>query len=130
MMGADGQKYFTLRIKRELINDGFFKYTRNPNYLGEIMIYASFALLVGRWEILAYFVFIWAVFFNMRMYIKDLSLMKKKGWEKYSKQSYILLPKVFRFDVLNYLFYAALISGAYLIYQAGGIENITKLVRM
>jgi steroid 5-alpha reductase family enzyme len=46
MMGADGQKYFTLRIKKGLLNDGFMKWSRNPNYVGEMMIYGSFALLV------------------------------------------------------------------------------------
>jgi len=46
MMGADGQKYFTLREKRKLLNDGFMKYSRNPNYVGEMMIYGSFATLV------------------------------------------------------------------------------------
>ena len=84
MLGSDGQKYFTLRIKRELINDGFFKYTRNPNYLGEIMIYASFAFLVGWWEVWAHFIFVWTVLFSMRMIVKDLSLQKKKGWTRYS----------------------------------------------
>ena len=42
MMGADGQKTFTLQIKKGLINSGFSERTRNPNYLGEIMLYASF----------------------------------------------------------------------------------------
>lgn len=46
MMGSDGQKYFTLRLKKGLIKDGFAKYSRNPNYLGEIMIYTSFAMTV------------------------------------------------------------------------------------
>jgi steroid 5-alpha reductase family enzyme len=46
MMGADGQKYFTLRVKKGLLNDGFMKWSRNPNYVGEMMIYGSFALLV------------------------------------------------------------------------------------
>lgn len=44
---ADCQKYFTLQLKKGLISSGFFKYSRNPNYLGEMMIYFSFALLVN-----------------------------------------------------------------------------------
>ena len=31
---ADGQKYYTLLVKRGLIDNGFFKYSRNPNYFG------------------------------------------------------------------------------------------------
>ena len=42
---SDSQKYFTLKLKKELINEGFFKYSRNTNYLGEILIYLSFAIL-------------------------------------------------------------------------------------
>jgi len=47
------------------------------------MIYASFATLVGRCEIWCYFIFVWTVLFHMRMYVKDISLMQKKGWETY-----------------------------------------------
>ena len=44
MIAADCQKYYTLRVKRGLITDGMHKYIRHPNYLGEMMIYGSFAL--------------------------------------------------------------------------------------
>ena len=36
---GDAQKFYILRLKRGLIEDGGFGYTRNPNYLGEILIY-------------------------------------------------------------------------------------------
>merc|ERR1712179_161221 len=39
---ADVQKYFVLRARKGLITDGFFSKCRNPNYLGEMMIYGSF----------------------------------------------------------------------------------------
>ena len=60
VMSADCQKYFTLhamRLKRQeaegrnfiekaedrpLITEGMFSWTRNPNYLGEIMVFSSF----------------------------------------------------------------------------------------
>jgi steroid 5-alpha reductase family enzyme len=35
---SEAQKYFTLKLQPELITDGVFAHTRNPNYLGEIMI--------------------------------------------------------------------------------------------
>ena len=43
MLGSDGQKYFVLRERPGLISHGFFAHSRNPNYMGEIMIYFSFA---------------------------------------------------------------------------------------
>lgn len=36
---SDAQKFFTLRERKGLIEDGLFTGTRNPNYLGEILIY-------------------------------------------------------------------------------------------
>lgn len=54
MIGSDCQKYYTLKYlspttEKFLISDGFFKITRNPNYLGEMMLYLSFALLSQHW---------------------------------------------------------------------------------
>jgi hypothetical protein len=49
MVAADAQKYVTLRLKPGLITDGIFRYVRHPNYLGETMIYGSFALMVWHW---------------------------------------------------------------------------------
>ena len=40
---SDAQKFFTLRERKGLIEDGLFTRTRNPNYLGEILIYLSYA---------------------------------------------------------------------------------------
>jgi len=47
MLLSDSQKYYTLKYKKGLISDGMMKYTRNPNYLGEVMIYGAFILLVN-----------------------------------------------------------------------------------
>ena len=45
MLGPDAQKYFVLREKKGLITHGFNALSRNTNYLGEIMIYASFNVI-------------------------------------------------------------------------------------
>jgi hypothetical protein len=47
--GSDAQKYFTLKYKKGLLTEGFFSRSRNPNYLGEILIYLSFAMLAQHW---------------------------------------------------------------------------------
>ena len=44
MMASDTQKYWTLKYRRGLITDGWFARCRNTNYLGEMMIYGSYAL--------------------------------------------------------------------------------------
>lgn len=43
----DAQKYYTLQYKKGLIMDGMYKYIRSPNYLGEVMIYSSYAILAN-----------------------------------------------------------------------------------
>jgi protein-S-isoprenylcysteine O-methyltransferase Ste14 len=80
MMGSDGQKHFVLKNKKGLISDGFFKWSRNTNYLGEIMIYSSFALLVKEdiyWLIL---LSKWSVVFSLRIIQKEYSLSQKAGY--------------------------------------------------
>src|SRR4028119_1518340 len=46
---SDAQKYFTLKYQPGLITEGFFARCRNTNYLGEIFIYFSLALLAQHW---------------------------------------------------------------------------------
>lgn len=89
MMGADYQKTTTLRKRKGkdtrysgLISDGFFKYTRNPNYLGEILIYSSFVFCSG--HLLGFLIFYLAggAVFTIIIYVKDeCSYRKKQGWE-------------------------------------------------
>lgn len=47
MIQLDAQKYYVLQIQKGLITNGMFAYVRHPNYLGEMMIYLSFALLAN-----------------------------------------------------------------------------------
>ena len=90
---SDSQKYFTLKVKKKLIDDGFFKNIRNTNYLGEIFIYISFAMLSMSYIpfiILAIFFFI---VFLPRMLKKDKSLSKYKNFEIYKNKSGLIFPK-------------------------------------
>jgi steroid 5-alpha reductase family enzyme len=41
-----------VRIKRGLIADGMYRFIRHPNYLGEMLTYGSFALIV--WALVAF----------------------------------------------------------------------------
>lgn len=93
--GSDAQKYFTLKYNKGLITEGFFSRSRNPNYLGEILIYLGFALLTQHWLPFAILgVFSLLVFVpNMRK--KDLSLSRYPEFAAYKERSGLLLPKVF-----------------------------------
>ena len=90
---SDSQKYFSLKLKKDLIKEGFFKNVRNTNYLGEILIYLSFAMLsmsLIPFAILAIFFF---VVFLPRMIKKDKSLTKYASFEDYKKKTGLILPK-------------------------------------
>ncbi|HME48057.1 DUF1295 domain-containing protein [Mycobacterium sp.] len=91
---SDAQKYYTLRYRKGLIEDGLFSRTRNPNYLGEILIYTSYAIMSLHWLpflVLAGWVF---GFFVRNMLQKDKSLSRHPGFEQYKKRSGLLLPKI------------------------------------
>jgi protein-S-isoprenylcysteine O-methyltransferase Ste14 len=91
MIAADCQKHFSLKYHRGLITEGVFTYTRNPNFLGEILIYASYALLAAHW--LGWLVLAYAtLFFYSRMCVKDASLSRYPGWEAYTARSNRLVP--------------------------------------
>jgi steroid 5-alpha reductase family enzyme len=90
---SDAQKHFVLKLQPGLIEDGFFARCRNTNYLGEVLIYLSFAMVAMHWlpyAVLA--VFGLAVFLpNMRK--KDQSLARYPGFEAYRERSGLLWPK-------------------------------------
>lgn len=93
--GSDAQKYFTLMHKKALITEGFFSRSRNPNYLGEILIYLSFALVAQHWLpflILSAFV---ALIFVPNMLKKDRSLSRYPEFAAYKERSGLLFPKFF-----------------------------------
>ncbi len=90
---SDAQKYFTLKIKKELIRDGFFKNIRNTNYLGEILIYLSFAILSVSFIPFAILALFFFVVFLPRMLKKDKSLTKYASFAEYKRISGLLLPK-------------------------------------
>lgn len=91
---SDAQKYYTLKYNPGLITEGFFANCRNTNYLGEILIYASFALIACHW--LPWLIltgFISAIFVpNMRK--KDLSLSRYPEFATYRANSGLILPKL------------------------------------
>jgi len=92
MIAADAQKYFTLRIKRGLITDGMYRFIRHPNYLGEMMTYGSFALMVWHWLPFLVLAWIWGGLFAVNMKLKEVSMSRYAKWADYKKRSWWLVP--------------------------------------
>lgn len=118
MTGSDCQKYYTLKYKKGLICTGFFGKTRNPNYLGEMLIYGSFAMIGARWEFWYVLVFVWSALFLPRMIVKDISLRKKEGWNTYD--SYLLFPKFSSSHIDNLIIYGLITTVGLAMYASGG----------
>jgi protein-S-isoprenylcysteine O-methyltransferase Ste14 len=94
MIAADAQKYFTLRLERGLITDGMYRYVRHPNYLGEMMIYGSFALMVWHWLPVVVLAWVWGGLFAVNMTLQEASLSRYPGWAEYKQRSWWLLPPI------------------------------------
>lgn len=92
MIAADAQKFFTLRIQRGLITDGMHRWVRHPNYLGEMMIYGSFAMLVWHWFPLLVLAWVWLGLFAVNMVMKEASMSRYPDWAAYKKRSWWLIP--------------------------------------
>jgi protein-S-isoprenylcysteine O-methyltransferase Ste14 len=94
MVAADAQKTFTLRHHAGLITDGMFRYVRHPNYLGEMMLYAAYAVLVGLWLGWAILVAIWVLEFVPNMLAKEASLSRYPGYAAYRDRTGALIPRI------------------------------------
>ena len=95
MIAADAQKYYTLKLRRGLITDGMFRHVRHPNYLGEIMIYGAFGLMVWHWVPALILGWVWLGVFAPNMACKEASLSRHPGWAEYRARTGWLLPKLF-----------------------------------
>lgn len=95
MTSADAQKYFTLRLRSGLISDGMFKYIRHPNYLGEMIIYTSFAMVIWHWIPVAILACIWIGLFAPNMIFKEARMSRHAEWSAYKKKTWWLVPFIF-----------------------------------
>lgn len=92
MATADVQKNLLMRYRAGLVTDGVFRYTRNPNYLGEIMIYSAYCLLAGHWLAWAILAYASVTVFFPRMLAKDASIARYPGWADYKARTGLLIP--------------------------------------
>jgi protein-S-isoprenylcysteine O-methyltransferase Ste14 len=91
---ADAQKHFVLAHQqpRRLITDGMFAATRNPNYLGEILIYASFCLLAQHWLPWVGCGCVWLTVFLPNMLAKDRSMARYPEHAAWKARTCLVLP--------------------------------------
>ena len=89
---SDMQKHMKLSLAPGLITDGLWSRVRNPNYLGELLIYAGFSALAMHWApfvVLALFV---AVIWIPNMLRKDKSLSRYPKFAEWKKRSWLFIP--------------------------------------
>jgi steroid 5-alpha reductase family enzyme len=92
---GDAQKFFVLRLRKGLIEDGLFARTRNPNYLGEVLIYGGFALASWHWQA-AVVLAGWFLFFVRNMLQKDRSMSRHPEFAAYKARTGMFLPSLGR----------------------------------
>jgi protein-S-isoprenylcysteine O-methyltransferase Ste14 len=94
MIAADAQKYFTLRLQRGLITDGMHRYIRHPNYLGEMMVYGSLAMMVWHWLPWLVLAWVWIGLFAVNMTLKEDSMSRYDEWQDYRDKSWWVFPGI------------------------------------
>ncbi|RNF05625.1 putative C-14 sterol reductase [Trypanosoma conorhini] len=95
MMGSDCQKYFVLKKEKGLITDGFFSRIRHPNYLGEMLIYGSFAFVSKDIRSFGVLAWVWVGLFAPFILRKERSMSRYRGWRSYTLRSGLLWPRLF-----------------------------------
>ena len=93
---SDMQKYMHLRLAPgTLLTDGLWARLRNPNYLGELLVYLSFCLLAMHWApmlVLGIAVFtLWLP----NMIRKDRSLSRYPEFAGWQRRSWMFIPFLF-----------------------------------
>ncbi len=91
---GDAQKFFTLRAGPTLITDGLFSRVRNPNYLGEILIYCAFATLSAHWLPFLVVAAWTAFFFIPGARAKDRSLSRYPAFAAYRSKTGAMIPRL------------------------------------
>ena len=92
---SDMQKHVALSLApNRLVTTGLWSRTRNPNYLGELLIYSGFTLLAMHWLPVAVLAFVIAAVWVPNMLKKDRSLSRYPDFAAYAARTGILLPRL------------------------------------
>jgi protein-S-isoprenylcysteine O-methyltransferase Ste14 len=93
MMAADAQKHGALSRGPGLITTGLYSRLRHPNYLGEMLLYAAFALLARHWAPWLVLAFVWGILFLPSMLVMEARMSRHPGWRDYKARTGFLLPR-------------------------------------
>ena len=128
MVVTDVQKYLVLKERKGLITHGMHGWSRNLNYVGEMMVYASFGVMCQRWEVWFIYSYMFGIIFPLRMMIKEYSLSRKVGWEEYKEKTWFLIPKLYNNATISYVVYSFFILTSLFTYYNGGIEKTARMI--
>ncbi len=93
---ADMQKHTHMKLAPgTLLTDGLWSRCRNPNYLGELLIYFSFCLLSRHWAPLAVLLAMVAGVWLPNMLRKDRSLARYPEFAAWKARSSLFVPGLF-----------------------------------
>ena len=92
---SDMQKHLSLQWRPgTLITEGLWGIVRNPNYLGELLIYLGFGLLAFHWAPVAVIAFVVAAVWLPNMRRKDASLSRYPEFADYRRRTKLWIPYV------------------------------------
>lgn len=90
---SDMQKHVHLRLARgSLLRDGLWARCRNPNYLGELLIYAGFGALAMHWLPLMWLAVMVVGLWLPNMRRKDASLARYPEFAAWRARSCLFIP--------------------------------------
>jgi len=94
---ADMQKHMAMKLRPGvLLTDGLWARSRNPNYLGELLIYLSFAGLSRHWLPFALFGLVIATEWGPNILRKDRSLSRYPDFASWKARTGLILPRLGR----------------------------------
>ncbi|HEX7975013.1 MAG TPA: DUF1295 domain-containing protein [Anaerolineales bacterium] len=93
---TDMQKHTELKLRPgHLISGGLFRYSRNMNYFGELLIYLGFGLLAMHWlpvvVLLVWVGLVWLPYMRQ----KDRSLSRYPEFAEYRRKTRLFIPYLF-----------------------------------
>lgn len=71
------------------------KLVRHPNYLGEMPVYGSFAMVVWHCVPVLVLAWVWIGVFAVILLMKEASRSRYAEWPPYRRRTWWLIPRVF-----------------------------------